>query len=238
MRRPALYALLAAFAAGSLAPALLPTAAEAQARRGGGDDKRQPSDDEKRAAKKKRDEEWGANLGRLPGQRNIGPCPFVKVLYDAGRYIEFDGGREAAAAVGYSGEIQGITADCRYQNDEPITVDMTVGFAFGKGPRAQGSEKSFTYWVAVTRRNQEIIGKEYFTVPVKFAPGQDRAIATDRLAGIVIPRADNNTSGSNFEILVGFDVTPQMAAFNRDGKRFRVDVAPVQAAAAGTTGAQ
>ena len=29
------------------------------------------------------------------------------------------------------------------------------------------------------------------------------------------------TSGANFEILVGFDVTPQMAAFNRLGKRFR-----------------
>ena len=31
------------------------------------------------------------------------------------------------------------------------------------------------------------------------------------------------TSGANFEVLVGFDVTPQMAAFNRDGKRFRLN---------------
>ena len=30
-------------------------------------------------------------------------------------------------------------------------------------------------------------------------------------------------SGSNFEILVGFDVTPEMADFNRLGKRFRVN---------------
>ena len=32
------------------------------------------------------------------------------------------------------------------------------------------------------------------------------------------------TSGSNFEVLIGFEVTPQMAAFNREGKRFRLNV--------------
>jgi hypothetical protein len=31
-------------------------------------------------------------------------------------------------------------------------------------------------------------------------------------------------SGENFEILVGFDVTPEMADFNRQGKRFRINV--------------
>ena len=35
--------------------------------------------------------------------------------------------------------------------------------------------------------------------------------------------ATQTTSGANFEILVGFDVTPEMAAFNRDGKRFRLN---------------
>jgi hypothetical protein len=38
-------------------------------------------------------------------------------------------------------------------------------------------------------------------------------------------------SGSNFEILVGFEVTPEMAEFNRLGKRFRVNaVAPLASA--------
>ena len=32
-----------------------------------------------------------------------------------------------------------------------------------------------------------------------------------------------NVSGSNFEVLVGFDVTPEMAAFNQAGKRFRAN---------------
>ena len=38
-------------------------------------------------------------------------------------------------------------------------------------------------------------------------------------------------SGNNFEILIGFEVTPQMAEFNRDGKRFRLDAGQGQTAA-------
>ena len=34
---------------------------------------------------------------------------------------------------------------------------------------------------------------------------------------------DAKVSGTNFELLVGFDVTPEMADFNRQGKRFRPD---------------
>ena len=222
--RPA-FALTAAFALASV----LPSVADAQQRRGQERGGQQQQED--RAQKKKDAEQWNAPLARLPGERNVGPCPFVKVLYDAHRYVEFEGGREASSAVGYTGEIEGISADCRYQGDEPISVDMNIGFNMGKGPQAQGDAKSYTYWVAVTRRNQSVLAKEYFTVPVKFAPGQDRVVVNERLSGIVIPRANATTSGSNFEILVGFDVTPQMAEFNRDGKRFRVNAAPVRAAA-------
>ena len=56
-----------------------------------------------------------------------------------------------------------------------------------------------------------------------YAPGEDRALITDKVFGIKIPRGKASVSGSNFEVLVGFDVTPEMAAFNRDGKRFRMN---------------
>ena len=58
---------------------------------------------------------------------------------------------------------------------------------------------------------------------------------TETVQDITIPRADIKVSGSNFEVLVGFDVTPEMAAFNRDGKRFRVNVQASAASTAPTT---
>lgn len=193
----------------------------------------QQSDDA--ARKRQRDAEFGDNQAPLPQLRNAGPCPFVKVLYDAGRYVEFAGGREASAEVVWSGEIQKISAGCAYKDNEPITVAMDVLFAVGKGPRATGDNKTYRYWVAVTQRNRTVLEKAYFDLPVRFQPGEDRLYAVDRIDGIVIPRATLTTSGSNFEILVGFDVTPAMADFNRQGKRFRLDAGSQTAATGGRT---
>jgi hypothetical protein len=225
MRRALLlFAALTAFAT------TLPTAALAQQAPG-----RRPVEDkreeEESAKRKKRDEEWNDTQAPLPALRNAGPCPFVKVLYDAGRYIEFKDGRESAGNVAYTGEFQGISAGCQYKDAEPIKLMMEMLFEMGKGPQAASDSKTYRYWIAVTQRNQAVITKEYFDLPVKF-DGKDRVYVTERIQEITIPRATMTTSGSNFEVLVGFDVTPQQAAFNRDGKRFRLNVG---AASAGDT---
>ncbi len=155
----------------------------------------------------------------LRRQPNAGPCPFVKILYDAARYVELEGGQATTAAVGYTGEIEGVTSGCAYQGDQPITVDFNVLFSLGRGPQAEGDARTYRYWIAVTERNRAVLSKEYFDLPVDF-DGQ-RTTQVEQQQRVVIPRAEATTSGANFEILVGFDVTPEMAEFNRSGSRFR-----------------
>ncbi|MBU1375923.1 MAG: Tat pathway signal sequence domain protein [Alphaproteobacteria bacterium] len=179
---------------------------------------------EESAKKRKQKEEWGDNQAPLQALRNAGPCPFVKSLYDAARYVDFKDNREASANVGFSGEIQGISAGCAYKDDQPIQVTMEVLFEMGKGPQASGRQKTYRYWVAVTDRNKTVLAKETFELPVTFPEGTDRVYVTENIGNITIPRASTTTSGSNFEVLIGFEVTPQMAAFNREGKRFRLNV--------------
>ena len=223
MRRSLLLFAAGLIVAGSTIPEM------AAAQRRPNDQQRQ---EQEAAKKKKRDSEWNDIQAPLPQLRNAGPCPYVKVLYDAARYIDFKDEREASNAVGWSGEIQGISAGCQYKDEEPIKVTMEVLFELGKGPQAQGNSKTYRYWVAVTKRNDAVIAKQYFDLPVTFPAGQDRVYATETINQITIPRASLTTSGANFEVLVGFDVTPQMAAFNRDGKRFRLNAG---SAVAGTT---
>ncbi len=207
------------FALIGLALACPPHIAHAQGHGGGGSGGDSSADDEEKD--KKRAEEWGTNAPLdVPGPKNAGPCPYVKVLYDAARYIDFKGGQEALSTVGYTGEIQNLTSACIYKGSDPIHIGMQVLFEFGRGPQAEGSTKTFRYWVAVTDRNIAVIDKRYFEITAHFNPGQDRVTLTDTLNDIMIPRADSGVSGSNFEVLVGFDVTPEMVAFNRDGKRF------------------
>ncbi|RYG02183.1 MAG: Tat pathway signal sequence domain protein, partial [Caulobacteraceae bacterium] len=161
MRRPLLLLAAGLIMAGSMAPEI----ASAQQRRQG----EQQQQEQDAAKKKKRDSEWSDVQAPLPQLRNAGPCPYVKVLYDAGRYVEFKDGREASGSVAYTGEIQGISAGCQYKDDEPIKVTMEVLFELGRGPQAESSTKNYRYWVAVTKRNDAVIAKEYFDLPVTFA---------------------------------------------------------------------
>jgi len=186
MRRQILLA-----AASAVAVTAIPAGGYAQSRRDPDADQRRQQED---AAKKRRQrEEWGDVQAPLPALRNAGPCPYVKVLYDASRYVDFKDAREAANAVAYTGEFQSLSSGCSYKDEEPISVRIEMLMGFGKGPQATGNQHTYRYWVAVTQRNQQVLAKEYFDVPV------------------------------------GFDVPPRMAAFTRDGKRFRVNPAAVTA---------
>jgi hypothetical protein len=60
---------------------------------------------------------------------------------------------------------------------------------------------------------------------VRFPHGQPVVTHTEHIDRITIPRANADISGENFEILVGFDLTPEQLQFNRDGRRFRIDAA-------------
>ncbi|MGC1301741.1 MAG: Tat pathway signal sequence domain protein [Caulobacteraceae bacterium] len=233
MRRPLTLGLSLLLLAG------LPIA-KAYAQSQDADDQRRQAQADEDAKKKKKDKDWKVDQAPLPNTNSAGPCPFAKALYDASRYVELKDGEENPSAVSYTGEIEHVLATCEYKGVEPIHVHLGVGFEFGKGPLAKSDHKEYRYWVAVTVRNLAVLDKQYFTVAADFPKGSDRVVYADHLADILIPRAKSSVSGTNFEILVGFDVTPQMAEFNRLGKRFRAnasaDPEPTPAKTAANTG--
>jgi hypothetical protein len=159
--------------------------------------------------------------GSVANGQNAGPCPLMGVLYDAARMVEIQG-EESFANVGYTAEMRGVSGLCRYVEADPITMNLDIEMAFGKGPKATSQEHTYKYWVAVSRRDLAPLTKQYFTIDVKFPNNADRVTQIAKIDKITIPRANKDTSGVNFEILVGFDLTPEQLAFNRDGKRFRV----------------
>ena len=240
MRRTAAHvAFVASAALALLLPATHAFAQPQGGGGGGGGGGGQQDDDDKT---RKRNEEWGTggqNLP-LPQLRNAGPCPYVKVLYDAARYVELKNPTPSSASVGFTGEIENLASACEYKNDQPIKVQARVLFEFGRGPMAGADHKTYRYWVAVTDRDKAVLAKEYFDLPVSFPAGQDRVEKSEDIFGITIPRADIKVSGANFEVLIGFDVTPEMADFNRQGERFRVNagVATAQASSAGASPGQ
>ena len=168
-------------------------------------------------------------IAPLSRRANAGPCPYVKILYDAARYVELRDNQPRLANVGFTGEIEGLSSDCEYRESDPIRVDMQVLFNLGRGEAASGQQHTYRYWIAVTERNRAILAKTYFDLPVTFDASGLAQVREER--SITIPRASDEVSGGNFEVLVGFDVTPEMAEFNRSGSRFRIQAGEPAAAA-------
>lgn len=155
---------------------------------------------------------------------NPGACPNALSLYDAHRYVEIKGDEVTYDNIGFTGEITNVVSFCRYTDNRatPIDVDLGIEMAFGRGPAAEGSEKTFYYFVTVTRTDSGVISKEVFPITVRFAPGEDRVSFIQEFEGIQIPRATPTTAGNNFEIIIGFELTSEQIEFNRTGQRFRV----------------
>ena len=153
---------------------------------------------------------------------NIGPCPSALSLYDAHRIVELEGGEVRYENVGFTAEIIGVRSLCTYYGDRPIIANLELDIGFGRGPAARGDSHTYEYFVAVTRRDIAVIEKQVFPITVRFRAGEDRVFLTETIDAISIPRATEETSGTNFEILAGFELTEEQIAFNRSGQRFRV----------------
>lgn len=153
-------------------------------------------------------------------EANPAPCPNIVVLTEASRLIEFSGD-PTIENVAYSAEVIDVTSTCRYFGDKPIEAGVTLDLAFGRGPKGADDEKTYNYFVAVTRKDTEVIAKEVFPVEVDFGDDGTIAARSVDIDKIVIPRAGENVSGLNFEIIVGLVVTPEQAIFNRSGKSLK-----------------
>ncbi|MCL4716255.1 MAG: hypothetical protein KJZ75_15210 [Hyphomonadaceae bacterium] len=146
------------------------------------------------------------------------------VLYDSSRIVDFAAPDQVRYAnIEYTGEMQGVRGLCRYVGADPITMNLEIDMAFGRGPAATSDRQTYRYWVAVTRRGRAPIEKVYYDIDVRWPRGQSVVAHTETIERIVIPRANEEISGENFEILVGFELTPEQLQFNRDGRRFRID---------------
>lgn len=162
------------------------------------------------------------NIGEA-AERNPGPCPRAFALYDASRIIEFRGETQSFANIGFTGEIEKVRSLCRYFSTRPIQASLDMTISLGRGPLAMNQDTAtYEYFVAVTRKNIDVIEKQTFPLQVTFPAGADRVTITEKIDSITIPRNNEDTSGENFEIVVGFVLTNEQRAFNAEGKRFRV----------------
>ncbi|MFV3131402.1 hypothetical protein [Niveispirillum sp. KHB5.9] len=133
----------------------------------------------------------------------VAGCPNVGVLRDAGTLRSDQG-----VAI-----LSGILANCGY-DDSSVTIAANLMITGRAAEGASGGSIPVTYFVAVTDPNRNIISKKSFTTSVPVGSDIQESLTQ------VIP-VPKTMDARWFEVLVGFQLTPEQVAANRTNNEGR-----------------
>ncbi|VAW11067.1 hypothetical protein MNBD_ALPHA09-1463 [hydrothermal vent metagenome] len=143
------------------------------------------------------------------------PCPSAGTLVDAATITEFAKARSTADSnIRYRAEITRSAYDCSVSGN---SVTGTVGIVgeVSLGRRGRAGDITLPLFIAVTIRDAEVVTKRFEVVDVTIPRGQKRASFEK-----IIPNFDFDIRSGrktvDYELLIGFNLSPEQVAYNRD----------------------
>jgi hypothetical protein len=142
-------------------------------------------------------------------------CPHAGVLADAAdltRYRSNSAGHDLTDMV-LDGQITGVSGDCTRGSRRELDVSVAVSMRLTRGPAARGSVGSVPFFVAVTQDGQ-VLDKQIYHIAPDFAANSDTVRLTSDPVSLTLPISAQKT-GSAYNLVVGFQLTPDEVALNR-----------------------
>jgi hypothetical protein len=144
-------------------------------------------------------------------------CPRGVIPADSASVTRFrDGpGRDLTDVVA-EGEIVNILVQCKYDK-RAVTVDLQIAIAGDRGPADRSRTAEFEYWIAIVDPQQNVVTKQPARVRFQFTDNRTRLGQVLNEFEPYIPLADLK-QGPEYQILVGFQLTPEELTWNRKQK--------------------
>ena len=144
-------------------------------------------------------------------------CPRVGVVEDLNSLTQLDGDSGKVGTEVSSARMASVQSQCAI-NDKNVIVDMDIMFEGRMGPKGRVKPDdqpsfSYPYFIAITTPSGSITAKEVFTATVAYEPGQDTMNHAEQLRQVIPMTGEYNPS--DYEILVGFQLSPVELAYNR-----------------------
>lgn len=138
----------------------------------------------------------------LTPKQNAMSCPQVGVvddlsntkLYASGKQHHNDGLIAQATIADFKGK-------CHYSR-KGVDIDFDMTILAEKGAKANRDKVSFSYFVAITDENRNILKKEIYATDIDFPQGVTKAGSVESLSQF-LPLAKNQ-SAARYEVLIGF----------------------------------
>jgi hypothetical protein len=149
-----------------------------------------------------------------PGEVKV--CPRVSLLNEAASMIRYrDGPGRDLTDVLYEAKVRDINWSCKYL-DNRLRVEAVIDIVAQKGPASTGANAQVPFFVAIIDGGQNIVAKKTFSSEVEFRAGQRRAGVREEIEQTVFLK--QGESGTDYEIIVGLQLTEQQLQQNR-GRR-------------------
>ncbi len=149
------------------------------------------------------------------------PCPSVSILGETSEVTLFAEGRgQDLTDVVYRASIERVASNCDYtRSGDTVTSTVAARLVATRGPAAQVSQETLVYFVAVVDKDQKVLARELFDSTFTFQANQRQAAAIEEIEQIIPIRGD--LRGLDYEVLVGFQLTPEQLEFNRQERQRR-----------------
>lgn len=163
---------------------------------------------------------------------DFGPaCPATAVLSDAASVTKLRPGSPPLshnpANVVFTAEMMQAVLECDYdQAANRLTIDMEFNIRASRGPAAAGPDPELDFFIAVIDFDNNVVAKSvYRSRPVMNGRTSNTYVQT--VSNFPVPLA-MDTRPYDYQILTGFQLTPDELAYNRAPRPLPVPRAQVQ----------
>ncbi len=145
-------------------------------------------------------------------------CPATAVLSDAATVTKLKPGTSAAmsraADVAFQAEMSQAKLDCNYnRTDNKLTVTVRFAVKASRGPAAAASDPQLPFFIAIIDSDNNVLAKTVYNSQPQMA-GRTNATYTETISDMPVALAMDRQP-SDYEILTGFQLTPDELAYNR-----------------------
>jgi hypothetical protein len=150
---------------------------------------------------------------------DMGPiCPVTAVLSDAVTVTKLKPGTPPGppnpANVVFTAEMSQAKLDCSYNRDQnKLSVDINFAVKAARGPAAMGGDPQLDFFVAVVDADNNIISKNVYHGKPDLS-GRTSNVYTQSVSNFPVPMTMDKRP-YDYEILTGFQLTPDELAYNR-----------------------
>lgn len=143
------------------------------------------------------------------------PCPEVGILGGAENLTSFSGAGNDITDIALTAELERVVSRCEYDiGDGIIYVDIAIRGVAEVGPAATSREVTVPMFIALTEINSRVLRKDTFLLPLTFEGNQRATSFIHTIEETKVPYVAR-IDGSAYEILVGFQLTPEELAYNK-----------------------